>query len=323
MTVEGTINRTGILLLCVLATAVWSWSQFFTSRDPAVVGPYILIGALGGFVMAMITVFKKEWAGITAPIYALLEGLFLGAVSAMLELRFPGIAIQAVALTFGTCICLLLAYRSGLIRATEKFKLGIVAATGGIALIYILSMVLGLFGVQIPFIFGSSPIGILFSGLVVVIAALNLILDFDFIEQGALCGAPKYMEWYAAFGLMVTLIWLYLEIIRLLSKLRDRGVPASTVQAPQVRRGVCARLSLEPDTASSSQAICGPSSVEPFERRSRLATFESHMSTGMSSNRNCQHRVPPGPQLPCIDPACVARDSRFGTERRTDCRALG
>ena len=133
MTVEGTINRTGILLLCVLATAAWTWSQFFTSRDPAVVGPYILIGALGGFVMAMITVFKKEWAGITAPIYALLEGLFLGAVSAMLELRFPGIAIQAVALTFGTCICLLLAYRSGLIRATEKFKLGIVAATGGIA----------------------------------------------------------------------------------------------------------------------------------------------------------------------------------------------
>jgi uncharacterized YccA/Bax inhibitor family protein len=222
MTIEGTINRTGILLLCVLATAAWTWSQFFTSRDPAVVGPYILIGALGGFVMAMITVFKKEWAGITAPIYALLEGLFLGAVSAMLELRFPGIAIQAVALTFGTCICLLLAYRSGLIRATEKFKLGIFAATGGIALIYLLSMVLGLFGVQIPYIFGSSPIGILFSVVVVVIAALNLILDFDFIEQGALRGAPKYMEWYAAFGLMVTLIWLYLEIIRLLSKLRDR-----------------------------------------------------------------------------------------------------
>lgn len=222
MTIEGTINRTGILLLCVLATAAWSWSQFFTSRDSAIVGPYILIGALGGFVMAMITVFKKEWAGITAPIYALLEGLFLGAVSAMLELRFPGIAIQSVALTFGTCICLLLAYRSGLIRATERFKLGIVAATGGIALIYLLSMVLGLFGVPIPYIFGSSPIGILFSVVVVVIAALNLILDFDFIEQGALRGAPKYMEWYAAFGLMVTLIWLYLEIIRLLSKLRDR-----------------------------------------------------------------------------------------------------
>jgi uncharacterized YccA/Bax inhibitor family protein len=222
MTIEGTINRTGILLLCVLATAAWTWSQFFASRDAAAVGPYILVGALGGFVVAMVTVFKKEWAGVTAPIYGLLEGLFLGGVSAILELRFPGIAIQAVALTFGTCICLLLAYRSGLIRATEKFKLGVVAATGGIAVVYILSMVLGLFGVQIPGIFGSSPIGILFSVVVVVVAALNLILDFDFIEQGALRGAPKYMEWYAAFGLMVTLIWLYLEIIRLLSKLRDR-----------------------------------------------------------------------------------------------------
>jgi uncharacterized YccA/Bax inhibitor family protein len=222
MTIEGTINRTGILLLCVLVTAAWTWSQFFASRNPAEVGPYILVGAVGGFIMAMVTVFKKQWAGVTAPIYALLEGLFLGGASALLELRFPGIAIQAVALTFGVCVCMMLAYRSGLIRATEKFKLGIFAATGGIALIYILSMVLGLFGVQIPGIFGSSPIGILFSVVVVAIAALNLILDFDFIEQGARSGAPKYMEWYAAFGLMVTLIWLYLEIIRLLSKLRDR-----------------------------------------------------------------------------------------------------
>ena len=172
MTIEGTINRTGILLLCVLATAAWTWSQFFITRDPAVVGPYILVGALGGFVVAMVTVFKKEWAGVTAPIYGLLEGLFLGGLSATLELRYPGIAIQAVALTFGTCICLLLAYRSGLIRATEKFKLGIVAATGGIAVIYIVSMVLGLFGVQIPGIFGSSPIGILFSVVVVVVSVL-------------------------------------------------------------------------------------------------------------------------------------------------------
>jgi uncharacterized YccA/Bax inhibitor family protein len=222
MTIEGAINRTGILLLCVLATAAWTWSQFFTTRDPATVAPYILVGALGGFVMAMVTVFKKEWAGITAPIYALLEGLFLGALSATLEVRYPGIPIQGVALTFGTCICLLLAYRSGLIRATDKFKLGIVAATGGIAIIYFASMILGLFGAQLPGIFGSGPVGILFSVVVVVIAALNLVLDFDFIEQGARRGAPKYMEWYAAFGLMVTLIWLYLEIIRLLSKLRDR-----------------------------------------------------------------------------------------------------
>jgi uncharacterized YccA/Bax inhibitor family protein len=222
MTIEGTINRTGILLLCVLATAFFTWNQFFTSRDPAVVMPYILIGAFGGFIMAMVTIFKKEWSGVTAPIYALLEGLFLGAISATLEVRYPGIAIQAVALTFGTCFCLLLAYRSGLIRATQKFTLGIVAATGGIALIYLVSMVIGFFGIQIPFIFGNGPIGILFSVAVVVIAALNLILDFNFIEQGARQGAPKYMEWYAAFGLMVTLIWLYIEIVRLLTKLRDR-----------------------------------------------------------------------------------------------------
>ena len=222
MTIEGTINRTGILLVCVLATAFFTWSQFFASRNPAVVMPYILIGAFGGFIMAMVTIFKKEWSGVTAPIYGLLEGLFLGGISATLELRYPGIAIQAVALTFGTCFCLLLAYRSGLIRATEKFTLGIVAATGAIALIYLVSMVIGFFGIQIPYLFGNGPIGILFSVAVVVIAALNLILDFNFIEQGARQGAPKYMEWYAAFGLMVTLIWLYIEILRLLTKLRDR-----------------------------------------------------------------------------------------------------
>jgi uncharacterized YccA/Bax inhibitor family protein len=222
MTIEGTVSRAGILLICVLATAAWVWSQFFTTRDPASVAPYILVGVFGGFIMALVTVFKKEWSGITAPIYALLEGLFLGGISATLEMRFPGIAIEAVALTFGTCFCLLLAYRSGLIRATQKFTMGIVAATGGIALVYLVSMVVGFFGVQVPLIYGSGPVGILFSLFVVVIAALNLILDFDFIEQGARRGAPKYMEWYSAFGLMVTLIWLYLEILRLLSKLRDR-----------------------------------------------------------------------------------------------------
>ena len=222
MTISGAINRTGILLLCVLASAAWTWNQFFTTRDPASVSPYILIGVIGGLVMALVTAFKKEWSPVTAPAYALLEGLFLGGFSAMLEMRFPGIAIESVALTFGTCMCLLLAYRSGLIRATEKFKLGVVAATGGICVIYFVTMILGFFGVHVPAIYASGPIGILFSLGVVVIAALNLILDFDVIEQGALRGAPKYMEWYAAFALMVTLIWLYLEIIRLMAKLRDR-----------------------------------------------------------------------------------------------------
>jgi uncharacterized YccA/Bax inhibitor family protein len=169
----------------------------------------------------MITIFKKQWAGVTAPLYALCEGLFLGALSATLEMRYPGIAIESVALTFGTCFALLAAYRSGLIRASEKFTMGIVAATGGIAIVYFASMILGLFHVRIPGIFGSGPVGILFSLAVVVIAALNLILDFAVIEEGAARGLPKYMEWYSAFGLVVTLVWLYLEIIRLLSKLRD------------------------------------------------------------------------------------------------------
>jgi uncharacterized YccA/Bax inhibitor family protein len=221
MTISGTVNKAGILMLLVLATAAWTWNQFFTN-GPAAVGGYTMVGAFGGFIAAMVTIFKKQWAPITAPVYALLEGLFLGALSAMLELRFPGIAIESVALTFGTCFCMLAAYRSGLIRPTQRFTLGIVAATGGIAVVYFLSMILGLFHVQVPGIFGSGPVGILFSVAVVIVAALNLILDFGFIEEGAHRGAPKYMEWYSAFGLMVTLVWLYMEIIRLLSKLRDR-----------------------------------------------------------------------------------------------------
>ncbi|MDQ6676056.1 MAG: Bax inhibitor-1/YccA family protein [Acidobacteriota bacterium] len=222
MTVSGTANKAGILLLCVLATAIYTWNQAIGSGDLSSVGGYTMIGAVGGFIMALVTIWKKEWAGITAPIYALLEGLFLGSISAMFELRFPGIAMESVALTFGTCFALLLAYRSGLIRPTEKFKIGVFAATGGIAVTYLASMVLGLFHVQIPGIFGAGPIGILFSVAVVCVAALNLILDFDFIEQSAARNAPKYMEWYGAFGLMVTLVWLYLEILRLFSKLRDR-----------------------------------------------------------------------------------------------------
>ncbi|MDQ6662831.1 MAG: Bax inhibitor-1/YccA family protein [Acidobacteriota bacterium] len=220
MTISGTVNRAGILLLCVLATAGWTWNQFLTTGNAASVGGYTMIGAFGGFIAAMVTIFKKEWSPVTAPIYALLEGLFLGSFSAMLEARFPGIAIESVALTFGTCFCLLLAYRTGLIQPTRRFTMGIVAATGGIAVVYFASILLGFFHVQIPGIFGSGPIGILFSLAVVTVAALNLILDFSFIEQGAQRGAPKYMEWYSAFALMVTLIWLYLEITRLLSKFR-------------------------------------------------------------------------------------------------------
>ncbi len=221
MTLQGTVNKTGLLLICVVATAAWTWNLFLHGQLQMVF-PLTMIGAIGGLILAVVTVFKKTWASVTAPIYALLEGLVLGSVSAMLETRFHGIAIQAVSLTFGTLVVLLLAYRSGLIPVTEKFRLGIVAATGGIALFYLVEMMLGFFGVRFTTINGAGAIGIGFSVFVVIIAALNLVLDFDLIESGVKASAPKYMEWYSAFALMVTLIWLYFEILRLLSKLRSR-----------------------------------------------------------------------------------------------------
>lgn len=222
MTLNGTVNKTGILLLCAIATAAWTWHLFLPERDMSAVGPLMMLGLIGGFICAMVTVFKKEWSGVTAPIYALLEGLVLGGLSATLELRYPGIAIQAVGLTFGTLFVLLFAYRSGMIKVTQKFRLGVVAATGGIMVFYLLEMVLGFFGVHFNSINGAGTIGIGFSLIIVGVAALNLVLDFDFIEQGVQYGAPKYMEWYGAFGIMVTLVWLYLEILRLLSKMRSR-----------------------------------------------------------------------------------------------------
>jgi len=220
MTISGTVNKTGILLICVVATAAWSWNLF--TRSPQTALPLLAVSGIGGFIVALLTIFKKAWSPVTAPIYALLEGLVLGSASAMLEVRFPGIAMQAVGLTFGTLVALLLAYRSGLIRATEKFKTGIVAATGGIAVFYLIQFVLGFFGIHFTTINGSGMIGIGFSAVVVIVAALNLVLDFDLIESGARAGAPKYMEWYGGFALMVTLIWLYFEILRLLSKIRSR-----------------------------------------------------------------------------------------------------
>lgn len=226
MSIQGTAVKTMALLLLALVSATWVWSRYYGALEPsqaaAAVATWMIGGAIGGLVMALVTIFKKSWAGVTAPLYALLEGLLLGGLSATFEARYPGIVIQAVGLTFGTCFCLLLAYSSRLIRASENFKLGVAAATGGIFLVYLVSFVLGFFGVRIPFIHESGLIGIGFSLFVVVIAALNLVLDFDLIETGAARGAPKYMEWYGAFGLMVTLVWLYIEILRLLSKLRSR-----------------------------------------------------------------------------------------------------
>jgi uncharacterized YccA/Bax inhibitor family protein len=223
MTLGGTVNKTGILLICAVATAAWTWHLFLQSHSMVDVAPYLLIGGLGGFIVAMVTVFKKEWAPATAPLYALLEGLVLGGLSALFDFRYPGIAIQAVGLTFGTLFVLLLAYSSGVIKVTQKFRLGVIAATGGIMIFYFLQMLLGFFGVRFLTVSGAGPIGIVFSLFVVGIAALNLVLDFDFIEQGVNYGAPKYMEWYGAFGIMVTLVWLYLEILRLLAKMRDRS----------------------------------------------------------------------------------------------------
>jgi uncharacterized YccA/Bax inhibitor family protein len=180
-------------------------------------------GLIGGFVVALVTIFKKNWSPFTAPIYALLEGLALGGISAIFEKMYPGVAIQAVGLTLGTLFVMLLAYKTGVIRATQSFKIGVIAATGGIAVFYLVEMVLGMFfHFNVPAINASGPWGIAFSLFVVIIAALNLVLDFDMIETGVSGGAPKYMEWYGAFGLMVTLIWLYLEILRLLGKVRRR-----------------------------------------------------------------------------------------------------
>ena len=222
MTIQGTVNRTGLLLLFVVVAAAWTWGLAH-SETPGDATPWMLGGALLGFVVALVTVFKKTWAPVSAPIYALCQGLFLGGISAILNKSYPGIAIQAISLTFGVMLVLLLAYKLGIVRATRGFKLGVIAATGGIAIVYLINMVMGLFfRSQISVLNSATPLGIGVSLFIVVIAALNLILDFDMIENAARMGAPKYMEWYGAFGLMVTLVWLYLEILRLLSKVRRR-----------------------------------------------------------------------------------------------------
>jgi uncharacterized YccA/Bax inhibitor family protein len=215
MTLGGTVNKTGIALILTIISAGYAWGN---SAMHGLVLPAVLVG-LG---LAIFITFKPEKAPTLVPIYAVVEGVALGVISMIFEQMYPGIVVQAVFLTFGTLGALLLAYKSGLIQATENFKLGIVAATGGIAIMYIINMVMGFFGSGIGMITSSSPMGIGFSAVVVIIAALNLVLDFDFIEEGAEMGAPKYMEWYGAFGLLVTLIWLYLEILRLLAKLQDR-----------------------------------------------------------------------------------------------------
>lgn len=216
MTIEGTVNKTAISLLLLVGTGYFTFD---------VISPVLLIGAgIGGFILALVTIFKKEWAPITVPLYAILEGALLGGISYMYNSSYNGIVTNAILLTVGILVSLLMAYRSGYIKATENFKLGIFAATGGLAIVYFVNFIMGFFGsgLGVMSVDNASPLSIGFSIVVVIIASLNLVLDFDFIEEGAEKGAPKYMEWYGAFGLLVTLIWLYLEILRLLSKLNSR-----------------------------------------------------------------------------------------------------
>lgn len=214
MTVAGTINKIGILFLLLLVGASISWYM----PSPL----FVWGGAIGGFIVAIVTVFKKEWSPITAPLYSILEGLFLGAISITFAQMYDGIVYNAVILTLGVFAAMLMIYRSGLIKVTHRFRMGILAATGGIFLVYMASIVLGFFGIELGLVTGTGMYGIGFSLLIIVIAALNLVLDFDLIEKGAEAKAPGYFEWYTAFGLIITLVWLYIEMLRLLSKLQRR-----------------------------------------------------------------------------------------------------
>ena len=221
MSLKGTLNKFGFLFLMLMGTAFYSWKE--VAEGGAGVMTMVMGGAIGGFIIALVLMFKREWAQYLAPVYALLEGLFIGAISAMFNEAYNGIVLQAVGLTFGVGVSMYFLYSFKIIKATEKFKSVVMTATMGIAVFYLIVWVMSLFGYNnLTFIHEGSTFGIIFSLAVVVIAALNLILDFDMIEQGAAMGAPKYMEWYGAFGLLVTFVWLYLEILRLLSKLNRR-----------------------------------------------------------------------------------------------------
>lgn len=220
MTIDGTVNKTVILLTLIIASSAFSWWALYNM--PAIVFPLMIGGAIGGLIVAIVLAFKKTLAPTLAPIYAVLEGLFLGSISAIFEGRFNGIVLSAIILTLGIFVSLLAVYKMRIIKVTENFKLMVVAATMGIAVFYLVAFVLSMFHVQVALIHSNGTIGIVFSLVVIAIAAMNLVLDFDFIEKGAEQRVPKYMEWYGAFGLMVTLVWLYLEILRLLSKLRSR-----------------------------------------------------------------------------------------------------
>ena len=219
MTLQGTINKTLISLILVIASALYTWDMYMQGGN---VQAIMMGGFIGGFILAMITIFKNDWAKITVPLYAVFEGAALGGISAIFEVQYPGLPMQAVALTFGTFLVMLFSYKAGLIRATEKFRAVITSAIGAIFLVYIVSFVMSLFGSG-SFLQGNSLMSIGFSLLVVVIASFSLILDFDFIEKGVQQQLPKNYEWMGAFGLLVTLVWLYIEMLRLLSKISSRN----------------------------------------------------------------------------------------------------
>jgi uncharacterized YccA/Bax inhibitor family protein len=219
MTLQGSVAKTAFLVAILLATAAYTWGEVSTGESGLAYG-LLLAGFIGGFIVALVTIFVPRFSPVTAPLYAALQGLFLGAVSAVFEAQYPGIVIQAVGLSVGVLAVMLFVYGTGIIRATERFKIGVVAATGAVCLVYLVDIVASLFGAPLPFIHETGVVGILFSLVVVVIAAMNLVLDFDFIQQGVSRQAPKYMEWYGGFSLLVTLIWMYLEILRLLAKIR-------------------------------------------------------------------------------------------------------
>lgn len=220
MTINGAVNKTLLLTVLLVLSAGTCWN--LAESNPALAMPLMIGGAVVGLIVVIISCFKPVWSPVLGPIYGVVEGAFVGVISLRYASLYDGIVIQAAMITVGILFALLFAYRSRLIKATENFKLGVAAATGGIFLVYVATMVLGLFGVSIPYLHGSGMVGIGFSLFVVVIASLNLVLDFDFIENGARSGAPKYMEWRAAIGLLVTLVWLYIEVLRLLAKLNRR-----------------------------------------------------------------------------------------------------
>lgn len=222
MTLRGTINKSAILLILTIVGAAYTWSATRGGYSSAGMG-YAMVGGIAGFILALVTCFKQDWSPITAPIYALCEGLFVGGISAMYEARTHGITVQAVMLTFGTFAGMLFLFQGNILRATPMFMKIVIAATVGIMLTYLLGMILSFFHINLS-IFGNGQLGLIFSLVIVVVAALNLIIDFEFITQmSSSQSAPKYMEWYGAFGLLVTVVWLYVSLLRLLSILNGGG----------------------------------------------------------------------------------------------------